>query len=133
MSERVEVVERVYDALNRGDFDSATKSFSQDFEFDFSNSRGPLSGIYRGPDGARDFLRSFYEPWAFLTFDPEEVFELEDGRVLAVIAVRGRGHESGVDVAAAGATIWTIRAGEVVAITGYQSKDEALEAASAER
>ena len=133
MSKSVEVVRRVYDALNRGDFDAATESFSHGFEFDFSNSRGPLTGIYRGPDGARDFLTAFYEPWEWLVFDTEEVIELEAGRVLAAITVRGRGHESGVDVGAAGATIWTIRDGEVVAVTGFQSKHEALEAASAER
>ena len=128
MSDSVGVVRRVYDALNRADFDAATESFSQTFEFDFSNSRGPLTGIYRGPDGAREFLSAFYEPWASLTFDLQEVVELEDGHVLAEVAVRARGDESGVDVAAVGATVWTIHDGEVVAVTGYQSKDEALDA-----
>ena len=129
MSESTEVVRRVYDALNRGDFDAATESFSQGFEFDFSQSRGPLSGIYRGPDGARDFLRAFYEPWASHEFDLQEVIELDQAHILAVIALRARGRESGVDVSAAGATIWKIRDGEVVGATGYQSKAEALEAA----
>jgi ketosteroid isomerase-like protein len=129
MSEAVDVVKRVIDAFNRGDVEGAVGSFSHDFEFDFSQSRGPTSGIYRGRDGARGFLSSFFEPWAALEFDPQEITELQDGRVLGVNTVRGRGHESGAEVTATGATIWTIRDGEVATVTFYQSKAEALEAA----
>ncbi len=130
MSENVAVVKRVIDAFNRADFDRVVESVSEDFEFDFSNSRGPTSGIYRGRDGIREFLGSFSEAWAALEFDPhEEAVELEGGRVLTVNAMRGRGHESGAEVAATGASIWTIRADKVAAMTFYQSKAEALEAA----
>jgi len=129
MSERVEVVRRVVDAMNRADFDAATQLFSRDFEFDFSNSRGPMAGIYRGRDEARDFMTSFFEPWAEVEFDPQELTELEDGRVLTVNRVRARGHGSGAEVAATGASIWTVRDGKVAAGKLYQSKAEALEAA----
>ena len=129
MADSVDVAKRVIDAVNRADFDGIVESVSEDFEFDFSNSRGPTSGVYRGRDGLREFLRSFFEAWASLEFDPqEEIIELEGGRVLTVNALRGRGHESGVEVAATGASIWTIRAGKVATMTFYQSKAEALEA-----
>ena len=133
MPENVEVVRRVIDAINRADFEAVVASFSADFEFDFSNSRGPMSGVYHGRDGAKDFLTSFFEPFAAVEFVAGEVVPLEDGRVLTVTPVRARGQESGIETAATGASIWTIREGEVVAITLYQSKDEALAAASAER
>jgi ketosteroid isomerase-like protein len=134
MSESVEVVKRVIDAFNREDVDAAVDSMAQDLVFDFSNSRGPMSGVYRGREGMREFLTSFGEAWAELEFDPqEEMVELDDGRVVTVNAFRGRGQESGVEVEAAGAGIWTIRRGEVAAMTFYQSKEEALEAASLER
>ena len=129
MSENVAVVKRVIDAINRADLDGVVDLVSEDFEFDFSNSRGPTSGIYRGRNGLREFLRSFFEAWASLEFDPqEEVVELEGGRVLTVNAMRGWGHESGAEVTATGASIWTVRAGKVAAMTFYQSKAEALEA-----
>lgn len=131
MSEGVELVGRIIEAINRADFAAAVASVSKDFELDFSNSRAELSGIYRGRDETKAFLASFWEPWETARFDPEEeITELEDGRVLSVIAVRGRGSGSGAEVAATGATVWTIHGGEVVAAKMYQSKAEALEAAS---
>ena len=134
MSENVEAVRRVMDAINRGEFDAAVANFSETFELDFSNSRGPMSGIYRGRGEAKDFLTSFWEPWESVKFDPhEEIRELENGLVLTVNAVRGRGSGSGAEVTAVGATLWTIRSGKILAAKLYQSKDEALEAASAER
>jgi ketosteroid isomerase-like protein len=132
MSDNVEVVRRAMDAFNRGDLDAVIGSFSQDFEFDFSNSRGPMRGIYRGRDQVQEFFESFSEPWASFGFDlQEEVIELPDGRVLTVNTFRARGHESGADVAASGASVWTVGDGEVKAWTFYQSKSEALEAAGA--
>jgi ketosteroid isomerase-like protein len=129
MPDNAEVVRRVMDAINRGEFDAAVANFSEEFEFDFSNSRGPMSGIYRGREEAKGFLTSFWEPWESIQFDPEEeISELDDGRVLSVNAVRGRGSGSGIDVAATGAMLWTIRDGEVVAAKMYQSKGDALEA-----
>ena len=49
MSEGVEAVTRVMDAINRGDFDAAVANFSETFEFDFSNSRGPVTSVPLSP------------------------------------------------------------------------------------
>ncbi len=125
----IDVIKRVLDAVNRGDFDAVVDGMSEDMEFDFSNSRGPLRGVFRGREGMREFVTSFGEAWASLGFDPEEeAIELHNGRVLIVNVFRARGHESGVEVAATGASVWTVRNDEVAAMTFYQSKDEALEA-----
>ena len=132
MSENVAVARRVMDAINRGDFDAAVAHFSEDFELDFSNSRAPVSGIYRGREEAKDFLAMFWEPWESVQFDPEEeIAELEDGRVLSVNTVQGRGGGSGVEVTATGATIWTIRDGEVARVVMYQSNDSSARATPA--
>ena len=133
MSNHVEVVTRVIDAFNRADLEAVLEASSADFEFDFSNSRGPLSGVYRGLDEARDFLASFFEPWAALDVELEELVELGGDRVLTVSEIRTRGQGSGAEVNATGAMVWTIRNGEVAAAKMYQSKAEALEAVSAER
>jgi ketosteroid isomerase-like protein len=126
--ENVEVVRRIIDAINRGDIDAAMELASQDFEADWSNSRGLLSGVHRGRDQARASFESFLEPWASLRWEPKELVDLEDDRVLTVSEFRMRGHGSGVDVSARGASIWTIRDGEAAAVRLYQSKAEALEA-----
>ena len=129
MSEGVKAVRRVVDAINQVDLEAFADAVSDDFEIDFSNSRSPMSGMYRGRDQAREFLRSFLEPWAKLEFVSNEVIELEDGRVLQAGGLRSRGHGSGVEVEANGATVWTVRDGKAAAVKLYQSKDEALEAA----
>jgi ketosteroid isomerase-like protein len=132
MEDNVAVVKRVMDAFERADLDGVLDAFSADCEFDFSNSRGPLSGVYQGRDGARSFLSSFLEPWAALETNTEELVEIADDRVLTVTEVRTRGQGSGVEVDATGAFIWTIRDGVVAAAKMYQSKAEALKAVSAE-
>jgi len=130
MRENVEVARRVLDAINRADLDAVVAHCSEEFEFDFSNSRGPMAGVYRGRKGAREFWTAFLEPWEKLEVEPEEEIELEDGRVLTVNSVRGRGHGSGAEVSSKGASVWTIRDGQLVTVTMYQSKEEALEALS---
>ena len=128
MSEKADAVRRVVDAINRVDLEEFADAVSEDFELDFSNSRGPMSGLYRGRAEAQEFLRSFLEPWSSLQFDMEELIELQDGRMLLVGGLQSRGHGSGAEVAARGATVWTIHDGRVAAVTMYQSKDDALEA-----
>ena len=130
MSENVAAVRRVLAAFSDRNLDAVLEAFSADCEFDFSNSRGPLSAVYRGRDETREFLSSFLEPWAALATNTEELVEIADDRVLTVNEIRTRGQGSGVEVEATGAMIWTIRAGEVVAAKMFQSKADALEAAA---
>jgi ketosteroid isomerase-like protein len=127
--ENIEVVQRFIAAINRRDVDTALESVSADCEVDLSNSRGPESRVYQGRDQAREFFNAFMEAWASLRWDPEEMIELEGDRVLTVSQFRVRGHASGIDVTVKGASIWTIRNGEATALTIYQSKAEAVEAA----
>ena len=132
MAESVEVVKSVLDATNRADFAAVIESLSDDVEFDYTSSRGPMSQVFHGRDGVQEFLTSFFEPFASVTFELEEAIELEIGWVMTVTTVRVRGDGSGAPVAAKGAALWTVRDGKVAALKMYQSKDEALEAASAE-
>ena len=131
MPEKADAVRRVVDAINRVDLDEFADAVSENFEIDFSNSRSPMSGMYRGRDEAKEFLRSFLEPWASLEFAVTELIELPNGRVLQAGGLRSRGHGSGVEVEASGATVWTVRDGKVAAVKLYQSKEEALEAEGA--
>jgi ketosteroid isomerase-like protein len=127
-AQNVEVVRGVIDALNRGDIDEAMAATSADCEIDWSNSRGVLKGVYRGRDEAREVWKSFLEAWDSVRWEVREFIELDDHRVLIASEFHNRGSGSGVDVTARGASLWTIRDGEVAAIKLYQSKAEALEA-----
>jgi ketosteroid isomerase-like protein len=77
--------------------------------------------------------KSFLEVWDSVRWEVLEFIELGNDRVLIASEIHNRGSESGVDVTARGASVWTIRDGEVAAVKLYQSKAEALEAAAGER
>jgi ketosteroid isomerase-like protein len=126
--ENVEVVRRVFDAINRGDVDRALEAAADDIEMDWSSSVGPEQGVYRGKEQIRKLWTSFVEAFDELRWDPEEIIDVDDSRVIAVNHVRMRGRESGVEVDAVGAQLWTISEGKSRSLKLYQSKAEALEA-----
>ena len=127
--ENVELVHRTIDLWNALEVDQTLDWLADDFEMDWSNSIGPLKGVYRGRKGVLKLWRSFLDVWDTVQWDPEEIIEVDDTRVVLVNHVRMRGRGSGVDVDATGAQLWTIGAGKVQRIKLYQSKSDALEAA----
>jgi ketosteroid isomerase-like protein len=126
--ENVVLVRRAINLVNRGDFRRAIEEADDDFDMDWSNSVGPLSGVYRGKRQVTEFLESFLEAWDELNWDMREVIDLGGEQVLVVNNVRMRGRASGADVQAVGAQVWTIRNGKLRSAKVYQSKAEALEA-----
>jgi ketosteroid isomerase-like protein len=127
--ENVEIVRGAIDSINRRDIDQALGVAHVDFEADWSNSIGPLGGVYRGREQVRVLLEAFLEAWDEFRWDPQEIIEVDEARVLVVNRVRGRGRGSGVAVDAIGAQLWTITGGKARSVKLYQSKAEALEAA----
>ena len=70
--ENVEVVRRIIDAINQGEVNAAFGLMSPDFEADWSNSRGPQSGVYRGRDQTGESWRSFLDAWASVQWDAKK-------------------------------------------------------------
>jgi ketosteroid isomerase-like protein len=127
-SENVEIVREILDSINAGDLDRALEAAQEDFEADWSNSIAPHHGVYRGRQQARDLFESFLEAWEEFRWEPQEIIEVDEARVVVVNRVRMRGRGSGVEVDARGAQLWTISRGKVRSVKIYQSKAEALEA-----
>ena len=131
-SENVEVVRRVYDAVFVQRDVAATMGGSEslvhaDAEADWSSSVGPHQGVYRWQEGIETLWGSFTEAWDEWSTQPEDFIDAGD-QVVVVNLLRARGKASGVEVAARGAQVWTVRDGKVAAVKLYQDKDEALEA-----
>jgi ketosteroid isomerase-like protein len=61
--ENVEIVRRSTDALNRRDLDELVEHWAPDAVVDWSNSRGPEAGVYRGHDEIRAFAKRFLAAW----------------------------------------------------------------------
>ena len=130
--ENVAMVHQAIDSINRRDMRLAMELADDDFEMDWSNSIGPLKGVYRGRGQVTKLWESFLEAWDELQWDVQEVVDLNGEQVLVVNRVRMRGRASQVEVQAMGAQIWTIRDGKLGSVKLHQSKTEALEAVGAE-
>lgn len=125
----VELVRRTIDLFNRKEIARALDAVHDDFELDWSNSIGPLKGVYKGRKGALELWESFLDAWDEVRWDPREIIEVGEDRVIVVNHVRMRGGGSGVDVDATGVQLWTITDGKGRSVKLYQSKSEALAAA----
>jgi ketosteroid isomerase-like protein len=124
----VELARRGYEAYNRGDFDAAAADFAPTFEFVTSGAIPGITGVYEGQEGWKEFVG-----WTPSEFESPcfEVHELIDtgSQVLASVTLRGRGKQSGVEVAWDLWHLWTVRDGQAVRGQAFTSRQEALEAA----
>ena len=74
--ENVELVRRAFSSVNRGDVRSALEAAADDFEMNWSNSIGPVKGVYRGRGQVTEAWESFLEAWDALRWDMQEVVDL---------------------------------------------------------
>jgi ketosteroid isomerase-like protein len=125
--ENIELVCRAIDFFNRREIDRALESTHPDLEMDWSNSIGPLKGVYRGRKEVLGFWQSFLEAWDEVRWDPQEIIEVDEARLIVVNRVRMHGKHSGADVEATGVQLWTITDGKGRKVKLYQTKTDALE------
>jgi ketosteroid isomerase-like protein len=126
--ENVEIVRRNTDAYNRGDLDGFMEDWAPDAIVDWSSSHGLDTGVYRGRDEVRALVKGFFDAFEEVRIELVDPVEVRDGLVLAenVAYMRGR---NGVRVEARSAWLVRFANGKQTALTLYQTKREALEAA----
>jgi ketosteroid isomerase-like protein len=127
--ENVSMVRRVNDLFNAKEVEQALDLVGDDFEMDWTNSIGPLKGVYRGRQGVLELWTSFLDAWESVRWDPEQIIEVDETQLVVLNHVRMRGRGSGVQVDASAAQLWTITNGTARRIKLFQSKADALEAA----
>jgi ketosteroid isomerase-like protein len=131
--ERAEAVRRLFELFTAGDIDEAIDLAHPDLVMDWSNSIGPLKGTYRGREELTRFGDSFRAAWSEVSWDAEEIVEVDETRLVVVNHMRMRGEGSGAAVEATGAQLWTFRDGLPASVKLYQSKERALAEADAGR
>ena len=123
-----DVVRHFLTALRRRDANSALAFVHADVDVDWSDSRAPFSGTYRGHDELRQFWTGLWDAWDEWNPEIDEVIECGRGCLVTVTMIRARGKTSGIEIAARGAVLWMVRDGKISQAKLFQGKDEALEA-----
>jgi ketosteroid isomerase-like protein len=119
--ENVEIVRRVYEAWERGDF---TQVGDFDPEIEFEMVDWPHQTKVSGIDAMWETWRSTLSAWTGFRSIPEDIAGFGD-RVLVTNRIEGRGKESGADVSADVATVFTLEGGRVVRMALYWDRDAA--------
>ena len=112
-----------------GRLERALEGLPDDFEWVVPDH--PEGAVRRGPEGVIEFFREWVEPFDDLELD-WDLHEAGADLALALIDMRGRGHESGVPVEMAFAQLWTFRDGRFVRMEMFHDLDEARRAAGLE-
>ena len=125
--ENVETVRRNIEAWNRRDLTRWLALFRSDADVDWSRSRGPLKGVYRGHCELEVFWDAFWT-----TFEDVQVemhsFTEEGSEVVVPNTAHLRGRQ-GIEVIARSTFVFTVENGQITRFRMFQKRAEALEAA----
>jgi ketosteroid isomerase-like protein len=127
-SENVEIVRRIYEEWSRGDFSNA-EYFADDVDFDMVDWPAPARS--RGVAAMAETWRTSLGAWKGFRSSPTEFVDCGQ-RVLVLNHIQGRGRESGVEVAADTASVFTFEDGKVVRLALHWDVDAARRAAEAD-
>ena len=125
--ENVEVVRAHFDARNRRDLTTLLALWRSDAEIDWSQSRGPLKGVYRGH---RELATFWNELWS--TFEVVQVEAHGFTEVGSEVVVPNTAHmqgRDGIEVIARSNFVYTVENGQITRLRMFQERAEALEAA----
>jgi ketosteroid isomerase-like protein len=120
-----------YAAVNRRDFDLAVALYDPNYEYHLRGEHVAFPDWdlgYVGHDGFRKFWRQALEAFDDIRFDPEEILDLGDRRLITV-QISGHGTGSGVAVNQKLFQLFTYRRGLIVRQDDFSDRARALEAA----
>ena len=125
--ENIEIVQAVIDAGNRRDREELERLYSPEAELDWSRSRGPLRGVYRGREEIRTFSKEFYSAFEDVRTVAYDFTAMGSDVVVSNTAhIKGR---DGIEVVARSFFVYTVENGQITRLRMFQDRAEALEAA----
>ena len=124
--ENVEIVRRVYDALDGRDWDALFSHTNREFRMETQ-----LRGLYRGREAVQEFLEDQDDTFEAWTTEPEEFFDGED-QVAVTVKVTAQPKGSSAAIEVRNGHLWTFHDGSILSLTTFPKPGEALEAAGLE-
>jgi ketosteroid isomerase-like protein len=125
--ENVEIVRRLIEAWDRGDYRAGLESVDPSIELIAAYGTADLDGTYRGHAGLAEMLGAFWAEFDEPRIEIEEMIPAGDD-VIVSVRFHGRGRRSGVEIAAPAWHVWSLREGKAVRWLLVRTKGEALEA-----
>jgi ketosteroid isomerase-like protein len=122
--ENVEVSRRHIEAWNRRDLSTWLALLSTDGEIDWSRSRGPLKGVYRGRREHETFWNEFWS-----TFEDVQVETHGFTDAGAEVVIPNTGHmrgRDGIEVVARSTFVNTVENGQITSHRMFQERADAL-------
>jgi ketosteroid isomerase-like protein len=139
--ENVEVVQRAFllvqESLRRGDPGSSFDDWVREgliapgLEWKAGTRAGTgVAGIddFAGRDGYVEFTRRWTEDFEDFAFEPEQIVDADDDRVVVTTRTRGTGKGSGAAVDMRTAWVVTLEAGRIVNVVLFLEPNDALKA-----
>jgi len=121
--ENVEAVRRHTESWNRQDFTMWVASFHADAEIDWSRSRGPLKGVYRGYDAREIFWNAFWSAFERIRLEVHDLTEVGSEVVVANTGhMRGR---QGIEVSASSTFVFTVANGQITRLRLFLEQADA--------
>jgi ketosteroid isomerase-like protein len=122
----VETVRRVYDALNRGDWDAVFRDTHPDVEI--TTQRGLDAGTHRRRDSIQGFGEDYIDAFEGMVFEPEEFLEKGE-QVVVSVTRRARPKGGGGEIVVRNGHLWTVRDGTILSMQSFPDPGMALQAA----
>jgi ketosteroid isomerase-like protein len=125
----IEIVRGIWEADRRRDVAAVLAAYAPDVLWEDNSGLWGDWGRARGPEGIQAAWGRWYEAFADVSFEWDEVAAIGD-HVIVTYQTHARGRASGVVVDQAITLLWTLRGGKVVHIRAYSERADGLEAAA---
>jgi ketosteroid isomerase-like protein len=122
-----ELLQRFIEAFNRHDVDTMTADLDPEVEL-HEWPEAPGSQSFRGPDGARRALESWFEAWESMQIEIQDIEEVDDV-ILVTLHQRAKGRGSEVEVETDSYSVYRFSDGKVTRIELFLDRNDALAAA----
>ena len=126
-SENVAVARAVVDAFNHLDVDAVAAQADPDMEL-HEWPTGPDPRTYRGPEGIRQALDTWFESWEWMKIEIVDLEEVGE-QVLVTLHQRAQGRGSKVEVEITSYNVYTFDDGKLIRMQLFTEHQPALEAA----
>jgi ketosteroid isomerase-like protein len=126
VSANLDLVRSIYADWERGDYGKAEWAHPK---IEFVLADGPDPSRSKGLAGMAEAMRGMLRLWEDFRVEAEEYREFDDGRVLVLDHLSGRGKTSGLDLGrtrTTGVWLFHIRDGSVTKMVRYLDRDHAL-------